>query len=235
MINTPSTSRLLQALKWLQPSHFSCLSPCLGRVQQTIDSDSLGVNVILTTFEIYDEERGCHNVEYLNTLSRVLSKHYLLLSVFKQCQIAGRRKTHSARQDHQTKRCHHHCFRINNFPIKIQIKFTPPTHFCFMVVSTHCRLWIHPRLQFSAWIKIISPLQTGRVWDRLRAIFSPYWDNQEGIWRRERRKCQNSPWRGTSLDEDEKSIQMVKNTQIIQSEHILLPCLARDRFWRILN
>ena len=177
----------------------------------------------------------CHNVEYLNTLSRVLSKHYLLLSVFKQCQIAERRKTHSARQDHQTKRCHHHCFRINNFPIKIQIKFTPPTHFCFMVVSTHCRLWIHPRLQFSAWIKIISPVQTGRVWDRLRAIFSPYWDNQEGIWRREGRKCQNSPWRGTSLDEDEKSIQMVKNTQIIQSEHILLPCLARDRFWRILN
>ena len=44
-------------------------------------------------------------------------------------------------------------------------------------------------------------------------------------------------WRGTSLqlDEDEKSIQMVKNTQIIQSEHILLPCLARDRSWRIVN
>ena len=37
------------------------------------------------------------------------------------------------------------------------------------------------------------------------------------------------------LDEDEKSIQMVKNTQIIQSEHILLPCLARDRSWRIVN
>ena len=48
----------------------------------------------------------------------------------------------------------------------------------------------------------------------------------------------SSPWRGTSLaclDEDEKSIQMVKNTQIIQSEHILLPCLARDRSWRNVN
>lgn len=29
-----------------------------------------------------------------------------------------------------------HCFRINNFPIKIQIKFTPPTHFCFMLFDT---------------------------------------------------------------------------------------------------
>ena len=28
------------------------------------------------------------------------------------------------------------------------------------------------------------------------------------------RQCKNFPWRGNSLDEDEKSIQMVKNTEI---------------------
>ena len=161
----------------------SFLSPVWAECSKTITSDFSGcsVNVIVTTFEIYDE-RETDTMLNISIHCQGSSVNIISSKVFSNSvKLQWRRKTHSARQDHQTKRCHHHCFRINNFPIKIQIKFTPPTHFCFMVVSTHCRLWIHPRLQFSAWIKIISPglalagqQQTGRVCPRLRAIFSLY-------------------------------------------------------------
>ena len=151
---------------------------------ETIVSDSRGVNVILTTLEIYDEETATMlniSIHCQGSSVNIISSKVFSNSV----KLQPGRKTHSARRDHQTKRCHHHCFRINNFPIKIQIKFTPPTHFCFMVVSTHWRLWIHPRLQFSAWIKIISPIKLCLALDRaaadraglglrLRAIFSLY-------------------------------------------------------------
>ena len=56
MTNNPRTSRLLLSPKWLQPPNLSTLSPCLGRVQQNNRQWFSRVNVILTLFEIYDEE-----------------------------------------------------------------------------------------------------------------------------------------------------------------------------------
>lgn len=137
MINNPRTSRLLQTVKMVAALSF--LSPVCS--SKTIDSDFSGsVNVIVTTCEIYDE-RETATMLNISIHCQGSSVNIISSKVFSNSvKLQWRRKTHSARQDHQTKRCHHHCFRINNFPIKIQIKFTPPTHFCFMVVSTHCRL-----------------------------------------------------------------------------------------------
>ena len=139
MTNNPRTSRLLLSPKWLQPPNLSTLSPCLGRDQQNNRQWFSRVNVILTTFEIYDEETATMlniSIHCQGSSVNIISSKVFSNSV----KLQRGEKPLSARQDLQTKRCHHHCFRINNFPIKIQIKFTPPTHFCFMVVSTHCRL-----------------------------------------------------------------------------------------------
>lgn len=129
MINKFRTSRLLYVKKG-QPTHL-----LLSSEQKYFCDDLVTRWVIVTIFQIL--LLLCATLLNISMELRGssinISGFWVFSNISKQCQIATILKKFLPLVWKSNKAMRLNCFRINNFPIKIQIKFMLLTHFCFMV------------------------------------------------------------------------------------------------------